>query len=219
MSIIKRLFGRRVETLDPRAAYAQWAAAYPPRAHNALMEAEQAAVLELLPEVRGKAVLDLGCGTGRYGRMLRERGALVVAGVDLSFEMLRAGGDDCSGQADWLALPFPAACFDDVVSGLTIGHVPDLGCAMRELARVLRPGGVAVYSTVHPGGRFLGWQRSFRINGRTLAVKTHPHLISDHFAAAGAAGFRVTALREPRLDDEGPPVALIVRLEALRGRP
>ena len=75
------------ELLTPQDAYALWASSYPPRPHNKLMEAEQAAVVALLPDLSGCQALDAGCGTGRYLRVLADRGA-TVTGVDLSAPML-----------------------------------------------------------------------------------------------------------------------------------
>src|SRR5215216_5712504 len=76
-------------TLAPAAAYALWAASYPPHAHNPLMQAEERAMLALLPgDLRGRAVLDAGCGSGRYLAHVRARGARRVIRVDLSAEML-----------------------------------------------------------------------------------------------------------------------------------
>ena len=72
---------------SPSDAYAAWAPAYPAHAHNALMEVEQIAVLELLPPVSWRTVLDAGCGTGRYMRLLSALGARVI-GVDLSQAMV-----------------------------------------------------------------------------------------------------------------------------------
>src|SRR5215212_107953 len=76
-------------TLTPTAAYALWAASYPPHAHNPLMLAEERAMLALLPaDLRGRAVLDAGCGSGRYVLHALRRSARRVLGIDLSAEML-----------------------------------------------------------------------------------------------------------------------------------
>ncbi len=214
---MRGLLQRGIRTLDTQSGYAKWAENYPARAHNALMEVEQDAMLSLLPDVRGKRVLDLGCGSGRYTRVLRESGAAFAFGVDLSHAMLRAGQAVHAGhvaQADWLAIPFLADTFDVIVSGLTIGHVYDLNAAFAEAARVLKVDGALVYSSFHPLGHFLGWQRTFQTSdGKTFAVECYAHLIADHFAAAQAAQLRFVALREPRLKQGEAPVALVARLE------
>lgn len=56
-----------VPVLEPAAAYALWAQAYPPHAHNPVMLAEERAMLDLMPaSLQGQHVLDAGCGSGRY---------------------------------------------------------------------------------------------------------------------------------------------------------
>ena len=211
---MRRLLQRGIRTLDTQSAYAKWAENYPAQAHNALMEVEQEALLSLLPDVRGKRVLDLGCGSGRYTRVLLASGAAFAFGVDLSHAMLRAGHVGQVSQADWLAIPFPADTFDVIVSGLTIGHVHDLNAAFAEAARVLKVDGVLLYSSFHPLGHFLGWQRTFQTSdGETFAVESYVHLIADHFAAAQKAQLRFVALHEPRLKQGEAPVALVARLE------
>jgi len=118
-------------TLNARDAYALWAKDYVAEPHNAFMRIEQQAMLELLPDVAGKTVLDVGCGSGRYLRILRERGAHRVAGIDFSAAMLgRARGLYPVARGDARALPVRSHCFDVVVSALTLGHVPDLGPAL-----------------------------------------------------------------------------------------
>jgi len=211
---------RRPKTLTVVEAYARWAKTYPSEAHNPLMELEQRATLELLPDVSGCAALDLGCGSGRYLRRLLVHGAACAVGVDLSRAMLaRARSAIASAnlvQSDLLALPLPAAAFDRVVCGLAVGHVPDLKPALAEIARVLRPNGVVVYSDFHPFGAYVGWARSFQAaDGRTFAVEHHPHLYADHHAASQAAGLVIEAVREPVIDFDhkwrGCPAALIIR--------
>jgi SAM-dependent methyltransferase len=106
----------------------------------------------------GMRVLDLGCGEGRHAFEAYRRGAHVVA-VDLSAPDLATTRDWCAamrqtGEApagasatavrgDLLALPFPDASFDRVIASEVLEHIPEDGTAMAELARVLRPGGLA----------------------------------------------------------------------------
>ena len=112
----------------------------------------------LLGDVRGKKVLELGAGAAAGARWLCGQGAEVVA-MDLSAGMLRHAREagERSGvrvplvQADALALPFPSGAFDIVCTAFgAIPFVADSGAAMREVARVLRPGGSWVFSITHP---------------------------------------------------------------------
>ena len=88
-------------------------------------------------------MLDLGCGAGHSFHLLAPR---ETVGVDLSAEAL-AGQERETHVADMRALPFDGASFDAVLSVHSIEHVPDARPALAEAARVLRPGGVAVFVT------------------------------------------------------------------------
>jgi SAM-dependent methyltransferase len=112
----------------------------------------------LLGDVRGRRVLELGCGAAAGARWLAGQGAEVVA-LDLSGGMLRHAREaaDRSGvrvplvQADALALPLRAGSFDVVCTAFgAVPFVADSGAVMREVARVLRPGGRWVFSITHP---------------------------------------------------------------------
>jgi malonyl-CoA O-methyltransferase len=204
--------------LSSEQAYDRLASAYPPHAHNVMMEMEQAAVIALLGDVAGRRCLDLGCGSGRYLRLLREAGAARAVGLDLSAAMLvraRAGGFGVA-RGDAARLPFGDAAFDVVVCGLMVGHVAALFELLAEVSRVLAPGGVLVYSDVHPAGTLAGWQRALPdAEGRVVSVVQHLHLYTDHVGACRAAGLEVEALREPRVEIESPwhgwPAVLALR--------
>ncbi|MDQ3857415.1 MAG: class I SAM-dependent methyltransferase [Actinomycetota bacterium] len=104
----------------------------------------------------GDRVLDACCGTGDLALAARERGG-AVTGVDFSEAMLdrarRKSRDVEWVRADILALPFADASFDAVTVGFGIRNVEDLEAALRELARVLRPGGrLACLEITQPSG-------------------------------------------------------------------
>jgi demethylmenaquinone methyltransferase/2-methoxy-6-polyprenyl-1,4-benzoquinol methylase len=107
--------------------------------------------LRLLP---GERVLDVGAGTGVSTAELARSGAYAV-GADLSLGMLRAGRRSRPRvpllAGDALALPFPDGAFDAVTISLALRNVVDADAALRELARVTRPGGrLVVCEFSHP---------------------------------------------------------------------
>ncbi|MEJ1095460.1 MULTISPECIES: class I SAM-dependent methyltransferase [unclassified Pseudoxanthomonas] len=198
-------------TLEPAEAYALWAREYPARAHNPVMHAEERAMLALLPaDLRGKHVLDAGCGSGRYLMHALQRGATRTMGVDLSPQMLERAAAELSvcgfdsryelKQGRLEALPVTDAAADITLCGLVIGHLPALQPALAELRRVTRPGGIVLCSDVHPIGHALGWLRDFRIDGRRYAVRHTQHLYSHWHAACSALGLVIEAVAEPMLD-------------------
>ncbi len=197
--------------LEPAAAYSLWAPSYPPHAHNPVMQAEERAMLALMPEaLHGQSVLDAGCGSGRYLLHALHRGAARVTGVDLSPEML-ARADTAlrdesrevpiallAGSID--ALPVADACADLTVCGLVVGHLQELRPCLAELQRATRPGGIVLCSDVHPIGHALGWVRDFKSGGQRYAVRHTQHLYGHWHDACASLGLRIERVREPMLD-------------------
>ncbi len=114
--------------------------------------------MRFLGDVTGKLVLEIGCGSAPCARWLAGQGARPV-GLDLSRGMLerglaamaRGGPRVPLVQADAEALPFPDASFDLACSAFgAVPFVADSALVMREVARVLRPGGRWVFSVNHP---------------------------------------------------------------------
>jgi malonyl-CoA O-methyltransferase len=216
-----------IQTLDPVAAYALWAATYPPHAHNPLMLAEERAMLALLGDLRGCLVLDAGCGSGRYLAHAHQRDARGVVGVDLSAEMLKAASalDDARSSAGDVrtrllrgsldALPIRDGWADVTICGLTIGHLADLRAPLAELRRVTRRGGRLLCSDFHPIGHALGWRREFRVGDRRFAVRHTPHLYSHWQHACTALGLRIVRVLEPFLEQADIPAGAVFDPQAL----
>ncbi|MCD0278166.1 methyltransferase domain-containing protein [Xanthomonas melonis] len=222
--------------LDPAAAYALWAQSYPPHAHNPVMQAEQRAMLGLLPaDLQGQHVVDVGCGSGRYMLHALHRGARHVTGVDLSLPMLRRAQMEleqqwpaacvslCQGSLE--RLPLAEGIADLSICGLVVGHLERLCPALEALYRITRSNGIVLCSDVHPIGHALGWRRDFKAGGGHYAVRHTQHLYSHWHAACAALGFAIEAVAEPMLDPADiaagarfdpaalrVPVALVLRL-------
>jgi SAM-dependent methyltransferase len=171
------------------------------------------ALLELLP-APGRATLDLGCGEGRLARILTERGHSVV-GVEGS-PALAAAARTASPElevhvGDAADLPFADAAFDLVVASMTLLNFDDMPGAVREVARVLEPGGRFCMSLVHPWNSLKELPDYFaeRAYGETrerggLAMTfydTHRPL-EAYARALEAAGLAIEAIREPVPDDD-----------------
>ncbi|MBS2962667.1 class I SAM-dependent methyltransferase [Actinocrinis puniceicyclus] len=113
----------------------------------------------LLGPVAGRRVLEVGCGAAQCSRWLAKQGADVV-GFDLSWRQLEHARriDDAAGgpalrlvQADATVMPFADGSFDIACSAFgAVPFVADSAAVMREVARVLRPGGRWVFAVPHP---------------------------------------------------------------------
>jgi SAM-dependent methyltransferase len=118
-------------------------------------------------DVRGLRALDCGCDEGRFCRILRNRGAAYVLGLDLCEPMIAAaeelrGETDEYRVADVQDLGFlHDGTFDLAVSYLNQCDLPNVAANNREVFRVLRPGGRFAVANLHPMRSAVGgWQRS-----------------------------------------------------------
>jgi len=213
------------ETLQ---AYERWAPVYPPIAHNPLMRVEQRAMLEAWPDVAGRRVLDLACGSGRYSRALLESNAARVVSLDFCMPMLQQVVGSQRVCASMMQLPFLAESFDVVVSGLALGHASGVRLWAAEVARVLGAGGTLLYSDFHPEAAKAGLTRSFKDAANvTFTVPHQFYSVAEQIDAATAAGLRLQTVRELRVGYElqepfpgsdtfysqwhGLPIVLVVR--------
>lgn len=191
-----------------QSGYDRWAAVYDHDA-NPLQALEEPAVRVAVGDPRGLSVLDLGCGTGRHALWLAAAGANVTA-VDFSEGMLdearrKPGADNVRFLAHDLhqPLPFADGSFDLVVSGLVLEHIRTLEPLFAEVKRVLKPGGRAVISTMHPAMFLRGTQARFTdpASGELVSPGSIPHSVSDFVMAALRAGFRLEDVSEHAPDE------------------
>jgi SAM-dependent methyltransferase len=179
-------------------------------AYNALYD--RPAVLELCGNIRGLRVFDAGCGPGFYAEALLARGAAEVVGVDASATMVdlaRARAPehtsfrvhDLQQPLDWLE----SDSFDLAVMALVIHHLDDRVAALRELHRILRPGGALVFSTHHPtgdwgrhGGSYFDVSLVTETWSRGWNVRFWRMPLTDVVAECTDAGFVIERLVEPR---------------------
>jgi ubiquinone/menaquinone biosynthesis C-methylase UbiE len=195
------------------SAYAQWRATTLGAVTEAL---EQRRIIELVGAVDRKRVLDLGSGDGLLTATLAKHGAFAV-GIDIDPAMLRVAtarrGPGRSEPARFVEgqlerLPFLDASFDVVVAVTVLCLVSDQGIAVREAARVLRPGGRLIVGDL---GRWNLWAARRRIKGwcgSRLWRSAHFSSATDLARLVEQAGLTVEAVRGSVYY---PPVALLAR--------
>ncbi|WP_341677403.1 class I SAM-dependent methyltransferase [Niveibacterium sp. SC-1] len=128
-----------------------------PRSREGLAGApEWPALRALVPDLRGRRVVDLGCGFGWFARWAREEGAASVLGLDVSRNMLTRARDMSTDealhfeQADLEQLSLPQAGFDFAYSALALHYVEHITRVFAVLHRALTPGARLVFSVEHP---------------------------------------------------------------------
>jgi len=193
---------------EVRGGYDRWAPVYDHDA-NPLIGLEEPVVRAAVGDVRTLNVLDLGCGTGRHSLWLASVGATVTA-VDFSEGMLaearrKPGAEAIRFVVHDLHTPLPfAAEFDLVVSGLVLEHLRDLDGFFAEARSVLRPGGRAVISGMHPAMCLRGSQARFTdpATGDVVMPGSLPHSVGAFVMAAVRAGFRLADVVERAPSEE-----------------
>jgi ubiquinone/menaquinone biosynthesis C-methylase UbiE len=180
----------------------------------------------LLGDLKGKRVLELGCGGAQCSIAFAKQGATAI-GIDFSAEMLAFGKRLCEReevrvelrQGDVADLAFLRAdSIDLAFSAYAFGYVEDLNRVFRQVHRVLKVGGALVFSLPHPAYDMLDddamqpllVRRSYfdrapidyTFNG--IAFTDYHHTISDLFTSLTRASYRVDTVLEPEPVSSGP---------------
>ena len=179
---------------------------------------------KMLPDFRGKRVLDLGCGFGWHCRYAAENGAQSVLGIDISENMLqeaRRRTEDPRVEYRKISLEEyedPENSFDAVISSLALHYVESFEDICRKVYRCLKPGGEFVFSAEHPiftaygsqdwyrdeKGNILHWpvdryfeegKREAVFLGETM-VKYH-RTLTTYLGSLLKNGFQITGVVEP----------------------
>lgn len=154
---IRRSFSRAASTYDEFALFQKDVAVEVGERVLSLLGARAHAVTAPVPDAGARTTfLDIGCGTGSLAALVSSRAPWVRAcASDISSAMLSRAGQMHGGSiglvgADFSYLPFRDSSFDSIGSSLAFQWAPDLALALNEAARVLKPGGFIVFSTLGP---------------------------------------------------------------------
>lgn len=199
------------------ADWVRWARA---PGHDSYWQFHRERFFELVPPP-GDLTMDIGCGEGRVSRDLKALGHRVIA-VDASPTMIAAAREaDPDGDyrlANAAALPFDDASADLAVAFMSFQDVDDMPGAVREAARVLRPGARACIAVVHPlnsggtfesddddspfviAGSYLDAGRTVDVldrDGHSMTFHSSHHPLEGYARALEDAGLLIEAIREP----------------------
>lgn len=144
-------------------------------------------VLEHLGDVAGKPVADIGCGKGRFARIVAERnpGARVIA-VDLAEAMLRSVDPAIARcAASMTALPLATASCEGAYATESLEHAIDVDTAVAELCRIVKPGGriVIIDKNAEQWGRLdtPEWEKWFDRHKLERMLAKHCRQVSSRF--------------------------------------
>ena len=183
----------------------------------------------MLERIKGRGfrtALDVGCGEGRFCRMMRAHGVHAV-GIDPTAALLDAArardpaGDYRQGQAE--ALDFSNGSFDLVVSYLTLIDIDDVDRAIPEMARVLRPGGTLLVANIASYASAAGcWlrdagnvarfslddyleERALFVEWKGISVRNWHRPLSRYMTLLLDAGLKLRHFAEPAPQPGGDP--------------
>lgn len=178
----------------------------------------------LIPDLRNKSVLDLGCGFGWHCRYVREQHANSVIGVDISEKMLQKARELTNDSSiSYLQMPiediqFADEQFDVVISSLAFHYIESFDTICDKVYRCLKPGGVFLFSVEHPiftsrkeqdwvydeQGNILHWAvDGYQVEGKRETTFLTEDVVKYHRTFATYmnnlidAGFTIRTVKEP----------------------
>ncbi len=177
---------------------------------------ERPAMLNTLPDVEGQRILDAGCGSGWYTERLLERGAIVEA-FDASTAMAEYARNRLGSRPNAIKekarvtvaslgdqLPYSNHSFAGVISPLVLHYLADWRPALRELSRILEPGGWLLLSTHHPSADAAHFETKdyfrtehVRDNWWVGEVQFYRRSLTEIFSSLLDSGFKIDKVHEP----------------------
>ncbi|MBI1282131.1 MAG: methyltransferase domain-containing protein [Anaerolineaceae bacterium] len=181
---------------------------------------EKPVMMELIGAVRGKRILDLGCGDAAFGRESLAHGCASYLGIEGSQNMVNVAKETLAGTKgevihttleNW---DYPTAAFDLVVSRLVLHYVDDLHMLLTNIHKALVSSGQFIFSAEHPviTSSDKGWQSGTQrqdwivdhyfdtgkrvTNWMGGSVRKYHRTLEDYFRETQRAGFTIEQLRE-----------------------
>ncbi|MEQ8186609.1 MAG: methyltransferase domain-containing protein [Candidatus Eremiobacterota bacterium] len=193
-----------IKEMDTASGYDRWAPVYEKDGNPMVNLDELVFSEEFTFNVKGKSVIDLGCGTGRHSIKFAEKGASVTA-LDISSGMLKEAlekkGSEkvkfiCHDLSD--KLPVPDENFDFVISSLVLEHIENLLCFFKETKRVCKKKGKIFITAMHPSMMLLDVQANFKdpATGEEIRPKGYPNQMSDFVNAIIKSGLKIESFKE-----------------------
>jgi ubiquinone/menaquinone biosynthesis C-methylase UbiE len=201
--------------MSVRDAYNTWSASYDSD-RNLTRDLDAIVTRDLLSQRRYRAILELGCGTGKNTALLVRLGERVQA-LDFSAGMIAQAQAKIAAEHLSFALadlterwPCADRSVDLIVCNLVLEHIADLDWIFAEAARVLLPDGQFFLCELHPFKQYQGAQARFQRDQQQVLIPAFVHHISDFLKAAASHGLRLQRLDEWwHAEDQNTPPRLV----------
>jgi ubiquinone/menaquinone biosynthesis C-methylase UbiE len=199
---------RSNKEVDPLEAYELWSEIYDDENGNLMLHFDRILFEDFMKRTNlaGKNILDFGCGTGRYWRILAGKNPNKLIGCDISKSMVNK-----------LKKKFPEAetyvvnnnkiefindnSIDFIISTLVVAHFRFIDDIVSEWSRILKKEGEIFITDFHPDALRKGAKRTFKINGKNLTVKNYIHPVEKLEGLFSSAGFHILKRSEKIIDE------------------
>jgi malonyl-CoA O-methyltransferase len=193
---------KNIPVLSPKEGYDLWALSY---AHesNPIKDLSNKFVESMLPDLRGKSILDAGCGTGHFCMYAESRQAGQIVGIDFSQVMIDQAKKNCPtaqfhcGDISTFIVREPV---DIIICALVIGHLENISRLFENFASMLKTGGILILTDFHPVLTLQNAKRTFK-NPKTqeiIEIKHYLHPLDEIKKLSEKVGFSIEILQEPQ---------------------
>jgi malonyl-CoA O-methyltransferase len=198
-------FKNPIPRVDPLEGYNLWASSYHHES-NPIKKFSDQFILEHLPSIKGKTVLDAGCGAGKFCMKAEELKAKKIVGIDLSPEMISTSKKNCNYTefitGDIASTNLAENEFDLVICALVLGHQETLNLSLAKLVKSLTANGLLLITDFHPYLTMNQSKRTFKgQDGKTYEIKHYLHHFEDYFECVKESNAMITSLKEPKYNE------------------
>jgi malonyl-CoA O-methyltransferase len=195
-------FFNRIKKLSPLDGYNKWAVTYHVE-DNPIKKLSDEFIKSQLGELKGKSILDAGCGTGKFCAIAVESGAEHVKGIDLSPRMIEEAKKNCE-QATFecadLSIKEIKEKYDVIICGLVLGHIDSLERVFANLVNALKSGGHLILTDFHPLQTIMKSKRTFSHDGKTFEVAHTLHPLDEYFKLLTKHHINIIGIKEPQFN-------------------
>lgn len=202
---------------DIQSGYDLWAATYPYE-KNPIKSASNETIIKMLPPLKGKRVMDAGCGSGYFCQHAEHEGAMEIVGIDFSSKMIEQAHKICKYTRllvdDIRNVECKDSSVDVLICALVLGHLEKIDQIISKFSKALAKDGVLVISDFHPFLSLKGQQRTFRSGKDILEVPHYIHMLNHYINLMAKYGLAIVQMEEPVWQDS--PAIFVLKAKKIQ---